>query len=258
MNWTVFVYTLGASMLVVVVALASVFVLYVRDVTLKKWMPRMIALAVGVLLGDAFLHLLPDAMSRTENHGSVFLWTLLGITGFYSIEQFLHWRHDHAVEFSSSPSKSPQTYAQMNLLGDGVHNFVDGILIAGSFLADPLLGAATTLAIVLHEIPQELSDIAVLIHGGYSKKKAVRLNVYCAFACVAGAMGTLLVSHVMSMSLSALLAFTAGGFIYIATSDLIPLLRIAEARLSMPVQILATFVGVLSMQAILWVEMLTR
>ncbi|MBC54505.1 MAG: ZIP family metal transporter [Gammaproteobacteria bacterium] len=249
--------TLSAASLVSAVALCSAFVLYLKDTTLTRWMPRLIALAVGVLLGDVFLHLLPDALERAPDAGSVFLWTLVGIVLFYFIEQTLHWRHDHAIT-SDKIAQAPKSYANMNLLGDGAHNFVDGILIAGSFLADPMLGLATTVAIVIHEIPQEISDIAVLIHGGYEKKRAVLANFLCACACLAGAGLTLLVAQFMTISLSALLALTAGGFIYIATSDLIPLLRNIELRLPLRVQAMATIAGIASMQSILWLEMLVK
>ena len=254
MDWfTVFV-TLTASLVVVLVAASSAFVLYIKDSTLKEWMPRLIAVAVGVLLGDVFLHLLPDALKISESARSVLLWTLTGILCFYAIEQFLHWRHDHSIEMPAAGACKPATFASMNLLGDGIHNFVDGILIAGSFLVDPVLGVATTFAIVVHEIPQEISDIAVLIHGGYEKKQAVILNVLCVSACIAGAMLTLLVAQVITLNLSALLAITAGGFIYIATTDLIPLLRQPNMKLALPIQVTATAIGVISMQTIVWLE----
>jgi zinc and cadmium transporter len=255
MDWQIILMTLAAALLVSLVALCSAFVLYLKDATLTRWMPRLIALAVGVLLGDVFLHLLPDALERTTDTGSVFLWTLTGIIVFYFIEQSLHWRHDHAV-LPGDIAQKPQSYANMNLLGDGAHNFVDGILIAGSFLADPMLGVATTFAIIIHEIPQEISDIAVLIHGGYEKRRAVLLNFFCSCACLAGAGLTLMIAQFMTISLHALLALTAGGFIYIATSDLIPLLRNIETRLPLRVQALATIAGIACMQSILWVEML--
>ncbi len=192
----------------------------------------------------------------------VFMATLAGILCFYLIEHVLHWQHDHQLdhqlESTAARDSGPASFARMNLLGDAIHNFVDGILIAGSFLMDPVLGVATTIAIVVHEIPQEISDIAVLVHGGYSKRRAVFLNVLCATACVPGAIATLLLSQLMELSLGALLAFTAGGFIYIATTDLMPLLRQASARLSLPIQASATMVGVFSMQAILWLEALTH
>ncbi|CAE6507291.1 Zinc/iron permease [Nitrosomonas nitrosa] len=254
MDWfTVFI-TLTASLVVVLVAASSAFVLYIKDSTLKEWMPLLIAVAVGVLLGDAFLHLLPDALKISESAKSVLLWTLTGILCFYAIEQFLHWRHDHSIEIPATGACKPATFVKMNLLGDGIHNFVDGILIAGSFLVDPMLGVATTFAIVMHEIPQEISDIAVLIHGGYEKKRAVIINVLCASACIAGAMLTLLVAQIITLNLSALLAITAGGFIYIATTDLIPLLRQPNMKLALPVQVTATAIGVISMQAIVWLE----
>jgi zinc and cadmium transporter len=253
MDWQILIMTMAAALLISLVALVSAFVLYIKDETLRKWMPRLLALAVGVLLGDAFLHLLPDAMERGADTGQVFLWALAGIMLFYFIEQMLHWRHDHAV-LAEDIQPRHKSYAKMNLIGDGAHNFVDGILIAGSFLADPMLGIATTIAIVIHEIPQEISDIAVLIHGGYEKKRAVTVNFICSCACMAGAALTLLAAQIFEISLSALLALTAGGFIYIATSDLIPLLRSNDAKLPLRVHFLATLVGILSMQSILWVE----
>jgi len=250
--------TLAGATVVVLVAFVSLFVFYIQDSTLRRWMPRLIAVAVGVLLGDAFLHLLPDALDSGASASVVLMSTLGGILCFYLIEHVLHWQHDHSLEGLPGVDAGPRSFARMNLLGDGIHNFVDGILIAGSFLTDPVLGVATTIAIVVHEIPQEISDIAVLVHGGYSKRRAVFLNVLCATACIAGAIATLLLSQLMELSLGALLAFTAGGFIYIATTDLMPLLRQASARLTLPVQAAATFVGVLSMQAILWLEAITH
>lgn len=255
MNAITSVYVLAASILVAIVPLACTAVLYISDEQLKTWMPRLIAVAVGVLLGDAFLHLLPDALEETgTGSGSVFLATLGGIFCFYYIEQVLHWRHDHNVEGLHAAENEPATYAHMNLLGDGVHNFVDGILIASSFLVDPTLGVTTTIAIVIHEIPQEISDIAVLIQGGFNKRRAIFLNFLCATACIVGAVATLLLSQLMELSLGILLAFTAGGFIYIATCDLVPLLRSKELNVGLPTQITASLIGVLSMQSILWIE----
>ncbi len=246
--------TLMASIAVVMVAACSAFVLYIKDSTLKIWMPRLIACAVGVLLGDAFLHLLPDAMALSESTSTVFIWTLTGILCFYGIEQCFQWRHDHSLKMSAVNTPSTASFVKMNLIGDGIHNFVDGVLIAGSFLADPVLGITTTIAIIMHEIPQEISYIAVLIQGGLEKKQAVIANILCASACFVGALATLLAAHVMTLSLSALLAITAGGFIYIATTDLIPLLRQSRMKLALPMHITATAAGVISMQAILWLE----
>lgn len=248
-------YILGASLIVAIVSLLCAVFLFISDERLKIWMPRLIAVAVGVLLGDAFLHLLPDAMELSNaSTSSVGLSILVGILTFFLIETVLQWQHDHNIQHQTENAKSPKSFATMNLLGDGVHNFVDGVLIASSFLVDPSLGLVTTVAIVLHEIPQEISDIAILIQGGYGKKQAVMLNFLCATACMVGGVATLIISQVIELGLSSMLAFTAGGFIYIATCDLVPLLRSRELKIGIPAQFTATMVGVFSMQSILWLE----
>ena len=125
-----------ASAIVAIVSLISAFSLYVDDSKLSAWLPRLIAIAVGVLLGDAFLHLIPDALEiESETGGSVAMWTLVGIMAFFFMESVLHWRHEHDLELISKNETSitPASYAKMNLMGDGAHNFVDGVLIASSF-----------------------------------------------------------------------------------------------------------------------------
>ena len=255
MALSTFYYTLAASVLVALVSLISAVFILVEDKKLERWMPRLIAVAVGVLLGDAFLHLLPDAVEIGEAHNSsVFFWALVGMLGFFFIETGLLQRGNYGVKNPKQAERSIESFAKMNLIGDGIHNFVDGILIASSFLVDPALGLTTTVAIVLHEIPQEISDIAILVQGGYSKKRAVFLNFLCATACAVGGIATLFVSQLLELGLGAMLAFSAGGFIYIATCDLVPLLRSNELKIGLPAQFVAATVGIFSMQAILWFE----
>ena len=253
--------TLGlfyAVIAVVLVSLIGSVVFWISLSQLKRCMPVLIAVAVGVLLGDAFLHLIPDAMDMAPTSGSsVAPWVLIGILSFVFLERYLQWRHDHAPTTIEGKNEKIEPFANMNLVGDGAHNFIDGILIASSFIADPTLGLATTIAIILHEIPQEISDIAILIQGGYSQRKAVLLNCLCATACIPGALITVYFSQIMELNLSAMLAFTAGGFIYIATSDLVPLLRSDQCSASIPTQFTSTMVGIISMQAILWWESIT-
>ncbi len=244
-----------ASFVVAIVSLVGTVFLYVPDKNLQIWLPRLVAVAVGVLLGDAFLHLIPEALElSSETSNSVVLWILVGIVAFFFMESTLHWHHDHNLDNLPNLEKTPATFARMNLLGDATHNFVDGVLIASSFLVTPSLGIATTIAIVLHEIPQEISDIAVLMQGGYDKKRAIFLNFCCATMCTVGATTTLIVSQLMELGLAAMLAFTAGGFIYIATSDLVPLLRSNELKIRLSSQFTGTLLGILSMQSILWFE----
>ena len=244
-----------ASLIVTSVSLISAVLLFVPNEKLKAWLPRLVALAVGVLLGDAFLHLIPDALEiNNETENNVALWTLVGIVTFFLMESVLHWYHDRDLDNLTETPNVPATFARMNLLGDGAHNFVDGVLITSSFLVAPSLGIATTIAIILHEIPQEISDIGVLIQGGFSKKKAILFNFLCASGCMVGAACTLALSQIMELGLSAMLAFTAGGFIYIAASDLIPLFRSRDVKIGFLGQFSWMLVGILSMQAILWFE----
>ena len=258
MDSTVTIGLFSAVIEVVLVSLIGSVVFWISLSQLTRCMPVLIAVAVGVLLGDAFLHLIPDAMDMAPTSGSsVAPWVLIGILSFVFLERYLQWRHDHAPTTIEGKNEQIAPFANMNLVGDGAHNFIDGILIASSYIADPTLGLATTIAIILHEIPQEISDIAILIQGGYSQRKAVLLNCLCATACIPGALITVFFSQIIELNLSAMLAFTAGGFIYIATSDLVPLLRSDQCSASIPPQFTSTMVGIISMQAILWWESIT-
>ena len=255
MDFVTVLYILIATIIISLISLISVFSLYLSDEKLTIWLPRLIVLAIGVLLGDAFLHLIPDAIEiDAENVSSVLLWTLVGIIAFFFLESILHRTHDHNWEAHAEPKNKPATFGKMNLLGDGAHNFVDGILIASSFLVDTSLGITTTIAIALHEVPQEISDVAVLIHSGYTKKRAIFLNFLCATMCIAGGACTLLLSQTMEIGLSGMLAFTAGGFIYIATSDLIPLLQTKKIDIDLIGGFVGVLLGILAMQSILWFE----
>ncbi|WP_233144533.1 ZIP family metal transporter [Methyloprofundus sedimenti] len=143
---------------------------------------------------------------------------------FFVLEKLVRWRHDHHIDVPGQ-DEDIRPIAKMNLMGDAVHNFVDGILIGGSFIEDPVLGFTTTLAIIAHEIPQEIGDVSALVYGGYSPAKEVLYNFYCSLSAVAGAVFTLLSSQLAESSLVFLLPIAAGGFIYIAATDMIPALH---------------------------------
>ena len=129
---------LGATLLVTLVALLSSSLLMLGERSLRVWIPRLVALAVGVLLGDAFLHLIPDAIEVSgSSGGEVMIWTLIGIVSFLFLENVLNWRHQHDIPPPREDSIEVASFAKLNLAGDGVHNFVDGVLIASSFLVDP-------------------------------------------------------------------------------------------------------------------------
>jgi zinc and cadmium transporter len=208
------IYAFAAGLAVSLVSLSGAFVLWLEPPRLERLVPYLVALAVGVLLGDAFIHLIPDAAARHGQVGEVCLAVLGGVFLFFVLEKLMRWRHSHA------PSGAVQPVAKMNLLGDAVHNFVDGILIAGSFWADPVTGATTTLAIVAHEIPQELGDVGALLYGGYRPGEAIRYNFFCSLTVLAGVIATWLFGQFAEDTLPLLLPVAAGGFIYIAASDL--------------------------------------
>lgn len=216
---------IAASLLVSLCSFSGLFVLWIQPERLQRLIPYLVALAVGVLLGDAFIHLIPDAVVRQGSVSTVCLMVLLGVVIFFVLEKVVRWRHDHRLDFVHQAANSIRPIAKMNLVGDAVHNFVDGILIAGSFLIDPVLGATTTFAIIVHEIPQEIGDVGALIYGGFTPKQAVLYNFYGSLSVVLGAIFTLVLSQIAESSLVFLLPIAAGGFIYIATTDMMPALH---------------------------------
>ncbi len=251
--WVTWSSALGAGLLIALVSLTGAAVLWVREAVLQTVVPLLVALAVGVLLGSAFLHLIPEATALLGSATTVGLYALGGFVLFFAIEKGVRWQHRHDV-FTPDSADPVQPMARMNLVGDAVHNFVDGILIAGSFAADPVLGWATTAAIVMHEIPQELGDIGALLCGGYAPKRAVQLNFLCALAVIPGVIVTLLIGQVAEEALTYLLPIAAGGFIYIAASDFLPALHRGEAPQASAAQVMSVVLGVVAMYGVILAE----
>ena len=175
-------------------------------------------------MGGAFLHLLPEASSEIPIN-RLFIITLVAFIFFFFMEKILYWRHCHKDHCEI------HTFGYMNLFGDALHNFIDGLVIAGAFLINIGLGVATTLAIAIHEIPQEIGDFGVLIHAGFKRKKALIINYLIALTVVLGAIVGYFLSFYLESIIPYLLPFAAGGFIYIASSDLMPEIR-KEPKLS--------------------------
>jgi zinc and cadmium transporter len=173
-------------------------------------------------MGGAFFHLIPEALEGVglENSLNVFLYVILGFCTFFILENFIKWHHHHAREH---PKIMPFSY--LILVSDAVHNFIDGLIIAASFAASFSIGIITTLVVAFHEIPQEIGDFGVLIYGGIKKTKALFLNFLSAISVVFGGIVGYFISEKIESSIVFLLAFAAGGFIYIASSDLIPEIR---------------------------------
>ena len=217
----IWAWSLLSVLAVSVVSLLGVLTLAANEARVQRWATVLMSFAVGALLGDAFIHLLPEIFAAGPSTLRPSLLVLGGILLFFVIEKLL--RHRHGPLPGSGRSPARPELAAINLIGDAVHNFIDGVLIAASYLASPSLGVATTLAVLLHEIPQELGDFAVLIHGGLSVRRAVLLNLGSASAAVVGTLVTLAWGAVAGSAITAaLLPVAAGGFVYIAAADLIP------------------------------------
>jgi zinc and cadmium transporter len=246
---TVF-YTLISVLAVSLISLLGALVLMARQELSRKSVFILVSLAVGALLGDVFIHIIPEAFRESANPLHISLLIIAGILIFFVLEKVLHWHH-HTKEHAE---EHPHAMGKMVLVGDGVHNFIDGVIIAGSYMISFEVGLATTLAVVLHEIPQEVGNFGVLIHAGYSKAKALWLNFLSALAAILGAGITLLLGSSIEAFALLLLPLSAGGFIYIALSDLIPELQ-KEARTGRgAAQLTAIIVGVGAMSALLLLE----
>ena len=183
----IWLYSLVSVFIVSLISLVSLLIFSLKEETLKKVLIYLISFSAGGLFGDAFIHLIPESMeSGLEIHHASLL-IILGITVSFIMERFLHWRHCHIP----SSKDHPHPFAYMNLYGDAVHNFIDGLVVGASYLASVPLGKATTLAVIFHEIPQEFADFGVLIYGGFSKSKALLFNFLTALTAILGAVTAL-------------------------------------------------------------------
>jgi len=205
---------LASALIVSLISFIGVLTLTINDKIFRRIIFLLVAFSAGGLMGGAFLHLMPESLEMMEPINA-FMALLMGFTSFFLLERFLRWRHCHEEECEVHPV----TY--LNLIGDGLHNFIDGVVIAASYLVDIHVGIVTTIAVAMHEVPQELGDFAVLVYGGFSKVKALFFNFASAVTAVAGAVlgyFFILTPEVVTY----VLPFAAGNFLYIASSDLVP------------------------------------
>ncbi len=212
---TPLLWILSSTILLSSISLIGAFTLLLKEDILKKLIHPLVAFSAGSLLGGAMLHLLPEAIETSGEIQMIFILAILGFTTFFMLEQFIHWHHCHKAP---SEHKHPVTY--MILISDGVHNFLDGLAIGSAFIVDIRLGIVTTIAIAMHEIPQEMGDFGILLNGGWEKMKALLFNFISGLTAVAG--GLVAWYFAKEIDVSYLLPFAAGNFIYIAASDLIP------------------------------------
>jgi zinc and cadmium transporter len=226
--------------LVSAISLVGIFTLSLKEKFLERILFVLIAIAAGTLLGVAFLDLIPEAMERGGSN--IFLYVLFGIVAFFVLERFVFWHHCH------NGKCDVHAFSYLNLVGDGAHNLIDGMVIAAAYLVSIPLGLAATIAIALHEIPQEIGDFAILVYGGFSRKKALFYNFLSALAAFLGVALTFLFSSTGGF-FNFVLAFAAGGFIYIASADIMPELQKEMEFKKSVLQLLCLIGGI----ALIWV-----
>lgn len=231
-------FTLISVLVVSLLSLVGIIFLILSEKLLSKALPFLVAFASGALLGGAFLHLLEES----KDFPNVWLWTFVGIVVFFCMEKFLRWRHCHRSKCAI------HAFAYLNLWGDGIHNAIDGAIIAVSFLTDFSLGVAVTIAIMAHELPQEIGDFGILVYAGLSKRKALFYNLLSALAAFIGVILVFFLSA-KEEQIRFLLPVAAGGFIYIACVDLIPELHITLDLKNSTLQLIAILLGI----GIMWI-----
>jgi zinc and cadmium transporter len=207
---------LAATFVISLIALVGILTFFLREELLSRALLVLVALSTGALLGGEFLHLIPETIEQVGGSLDIFLYLLLGFCLFFVLEQFLHWRHQHTTAHGVKP------FSYLILVSDSVHNFVDGLVIAASFLSSYPLGIATTLAVALHEIPQEPGDFGVLVYGGFARVRALTFNFVSAITAILGGIVGYFAYSILQASIVYLLPFAADNFIYIAAADLIP------------------------------------
>jgi len=236
----VWLYALVSVVAVSLISLIGVLVLAIRQELLNRIVFVLVSLAVGALFGDTLIHLLPEAYASFDSQLTVAYLVMAGFLLFFLVEKYLHWHHHHDED--SGIHIHPVGY--VSLVSDGMHNFIDGVLIGVSYLVSIPLGIATTTAVIMHEIPQEIGDFGVLIGAGFARKKALWLNFATGLTAVLGTVLALIFGSRLEAIASYAIPLTAGGFLYIAAVDLLPPLHKETRPYRSLIQLVAIIVGV--------------
>ncbi|MCA9487937.1 MAG: ZIP family metal transporter [Nanoarchaeota archaeon] len=250
LNLSVWLYGIVSVFIVSLISLIGVVSLSINHKKLEKFLIYLVSLSAGALFGGAFLHLLPELIEDNGFSMSIAYFILGGVILFFILEKIIHWHHCHGTFEKNHVHR----FAIMNLVGDGVHNLLDGIIIGASYLVSIPLGVATTFAVIIHEIPQEIGDFGVLLKGGFSKTKALMWNFISAILAVLGLVVAFILGNYVENIHLFLVPIAIGGFIYIAGSDLIPELH-KEFSIKRSIWQLVTFVlGIVVMALLLLLE----
>ncbi|MBM2817975.1 MAG: hypothetical protein HW401_565 [Parcubacteria group bacterium] len=252
---TVSIYS-GASVLIVsLISFVGLFFISVNEKILKGIIFVLVSFSVGALFGDAFVHLIPEAFESGISASVISAFILLGIIIFFVLEKFIHWRHSHTEADEVCEVHKGETQVKpagyMILLSDTAHNFLDGIIIAASYMVSVEVGITTTIAVILHEIPQEIGQFGLLLHYGFSKFKALLFNFYSALSAVLGAVIALSLGSNIDGFTPFIISIAAGGFIYIAGSDLVPEIHKTSDPKKSAIQFISIIGGIALMFAFL-------
>ncbi len=255
-----FVNTIVATVVISLFSLVGIYALSLKEKTLDKILLILVAFSAGSILGASYFDLLPEAIelftmeSVVESvvervlNPVVFIYITLGFILFFFLERFIYWYHGHPHESDISAEAvdrvATKGFAYLNLIGDGIHNFVDGMVIAASFLIGFSVGLATTIAVIFHELPQEMGDYGILIYGGVKRHRALLLNFVVSFTVVVGGISAILFIETVEALSGLLIAFAAGGFIYLAASELIPELHKEKSFKKSAVQFVVFILGI--------------
>lgn len=204
-----------STLIIALISFVGTLAFFFKEEILKKIVLLLVALSAGAMIGGAFFHLLPESINELGLNNNVFISIIMGFSFFFLLEQFIQWHHCH-----KAPSEHVHPFTYLVLISDAIHNFIDGAIIGSSFMFSKNLGITTTLVVMFHEIPQELGDFGVLIHGGWKKTKALLFNFISALSVVLG--GIMSYFFAQKFNVTILLPFAVGSFLYIACSDLIP------------------------------------
>lgn len=233
--------SIGAVLVVSGVSLSGVVLLGLGEVRIRRWMAIFVGFSTGALLGNVLLHMLPEMTESGIEFRTSMLLMIGGIVASFVIEKMIHWHHCHHIDHDHA---HVHPVGHLTLIGDGLHNIVDGLLIAAAFLADVRLGVATSIAVALHEIPQEIGDFSILLHSGFKRSTALLLNGLSALTAVGGALIVILTQNAFPNITDWILPFAAGNLLYIAGVDLLPELH-KDARLKQSTQqLIALLAGI--------------
>jgi zinc and cadmium transporter len=241
-------YTLASTIIISLLSLVGVFTLSLKPKFLNKFVMSLVSLSAGTMMGAVFFHLLPESHHHLEV-SQVYQTVLVSFLFFFLVEKILHWQHCH------KPGCEVHSFGYMNLIGDGLHNFIDGLVIAGAYAVDVRMGVITTLAVIIHELPQEIGDFGVLIHAGFSKRKALLFNLASALTAVIGALVGIFLLGSEAPFQDYLLPIAAGGFLYISASDLLPEMRKEPMGKKLLLSVLMFLLGIMLMLAMTWLPL---